>query len=544
MGSQNAPENRRGAHGAPTREPGGPSRSTPGSSRVQNAAGGRDAKALRRQGGEHERRGELDRAAQVYIQSLRIEPDHAETHAALGRVGAQIGRIDEALKHATRAVELEPGRSSYHANRAIILHRLGRFEDAFESADRAVECDATNGSALGLAAACLEKMHRLDDARARAERALQIEPDQFDTAVLLGRLLRRDGELEKARELLERTVKRDGSQSRLARAWHELGLVLDRLHESGPAFEAFTKAAEIQSASPLAREIDPQQATNLVRDYRMGLSRDMIERATSFDIDDDHASPFFLVGFPRSGTTMTEQILGAHPDIVTSGEALLIHRVRERLKQAMPGYESVSARLGEIEPGLIAELRAQYWCEAEQIVPGGIDGRWFLDKLPLNCIDLGLINIIFPGTRVIMLHRDPRDACLSCYMQLFGLNAALINFLSWTRTGAFYAEVMDLWLFLREIVTLPILEIRYEDIVDDLEASGRKVLAHLGLPWNERLLSFQERARAREINTPSYEAVTKTVNRSAVARWKRYKDRISEIEPNLRRFIDAFGYGD
>ena len=171
-----------------------------------------------------------------------------------------------------------------------------------------------------------------------------------------------------------------------------------------------------------------------------------------------------------------------------------------------------------------------------------LEDRLLLDKLPLNLVETGLINVLFPDAKIIVALRDPRDVCLSCFMQGFDLNIGMVNFLWWERTVELYANVMDLWLHVREMLTLPFIEVRYEDTVRDLEGQARRMLDFLGLEWDDRVIRFYEAARKKAILTPSFAAVTKPVHTGAIGRWRNYAGPVERVAGTLQPYIKAFGY--
>jgi hypothetical protein len=157
-------------------------------------------------------------------------------------------------------------------------------------------------------------------------------------------------------------------------------------------------------------------------------------------------------------------------------------------------------------------------------------------------VKTGAIPWIFPGSRVIAAIRDPRDACLSCFMQRFALNEAMIHFLTLESTATFYAQVMGLWLESRSKLSVPWIEYRYEDLVADFEGTAGRVLDFMGLSWDDEVTRYAKTARKREIRTPSHEAVTREINDRAVSRWRNYADQLAPILPVLEPFVREFGY--
>jgi hypothetical protein len=149
---------------------------------------------------------------------------------------------------------------------------------------------------------------------------------------------------------------------------------------------------------------------------------------------------------------------------------------------------------------------------------------------------------IFPEGRVIAAIRDPRDACISCYMQRFALNPAMVNFLSLDSTVRFYAQVMGFWLEIRDRLAVPWIEYRYEDLVADFHGTTNRVLDFIGLARDESITRYAEVAKTREIRTPSHRTVTRELSDRAVGRWRNYTVQLAPYQEALAPFVQAFGY--
>ncbi|RMF84793.1 MAG: sulfotransferase, partial [Nitrospirae bacterium] len=256
--------------------------------------------------------------------------------------------------------------------------------------------------------------------------------------------------------------------------------------------------------------------------------------------EDGVASPAFLVGFPRSGTTLTGQILASHPQVAVTGQQPLLGRLIGELPNLLGRRLESGWDLCDLGAEELTRVRRRYWAlVAEMVGPVEAD-RLLVDKLPLNVIDLGFAYRFFPRAKVVVLLRDPRDACLSCFMQPFHLNQANVNFLDLERTARLYAAVMELWFHYREALGNPYLELRYEELVADPEGRARELLAFLGLPWDEAVLRFHE--LGREVRTPSYAAVASPIYREAVGRWRHYREQLAPVAGILQPFVEAFGY--
>jgi tetratricopeptide (TPR) repeat protein len=467
----------------------------------------------------------------------------------LGEVLGQLGRPDDGVAFVRRAIAAGDRRPAAHALLAELLLAARQPDAAIESARAALALalDPARTRPLRVIAAAHELSHRLDDALEAAERAVRSDPANLLSVAMLARVRRRRGDLEAARALLAPFAARGGdvppqAADGAAQLQYELGAVLERLADAHGAYAAFRRAGAIQLAGAAGRRIDRTEAPRAVARFRAAVTRELVRRFRAEDLADGGPPPAFLVGFPRSGTTLTEQIMGAHPGVATAGERLIVPAVLEELKH-IAGSGDAARDLAQVDLAGARRLRARYRAAAEELAEEPARGRILVDKLPLNIVYLGLINVIFPEARVIVALRDPRDVCLSCFMQYFELNEAMIHFCSMPAAARFYADVMGLWLHQRSFLTLRFAEIRYEDTVGDLEGQARRILDVLGVPWDDAVLSFQESARERFISTPSYAAVSEKVHTRAVARWKRYEDVIEpEVFTTLAPFVTAFGY--
>jgi tetratricopeptide (TPR) repeat protein len=490
---------------------------------------------------DHAQAGRLEQAQRLYQQVLAARPANVAALYGLAEISGRIGRTEEAIRLLRRAIDIDEREPDLHALLSFLLLREGDPDEAERAARRAIKLDANHETAHRMLADCYHRLRRYDDAIAEVRKALAADPTSVSAEVFLAALLRDKGEPAEARRVLENVLQKDMQQDLLHRALTELGFVLDKLGEYEGAFALFEQAGEENGKTPEARRIDRDLSMKLVGDYKAVATKELLSKWTRQDFDDDLPRPSFLVGFPRSGTTLTEQVLAAHPDVETADEKELIRAVKSQMT-AWFSEGNAPVLLPQLDRDDVARLRAEYWKQAGSVMNMDLSDTVFVDKLPLNLVDLPLINVMFPEARVIVALRDPRDVCLSCFMQRFRLNPAMINFLWWERTAEYYAAVMDLWLHLRELVTLEHLEVRYEDTVEDFERQARRLIDFLGVPWDEGVLAFHEKARDRFISTPSFTAVSGRVHRGALARWRHYPAAVERVSGTLARFVTAFGY--
>lgn len=501
--------------------------------------------ALLQQGRQLFESGRIGQARQIFENILRTSPQNIRAAIGAGRCAAMLGRIEEGIAHAREAVALDGESEAAVLLLADLLQQGLHGVESLVMARRALELNPSLTSARSIAAGTLEQMQEFDAALEIINAGLERQPSDpgllVSAANLDVRLKDYDGALVRLRPLASRSDLRPALR---ASALNIMGKSLDRLENYDEAFQAFVEAGQVATQTHAFHSADTQAKFRQITAYRQGFTAETVGRFNADDFRNTHAAPGLLVGFPRSGTTLTEQILAAHPHIETSGERPFFGAVGAAMAKLSPTVKDVNETIRRLNRTDATKLRQIYWRDVEeQMGKGASEASTFIDKLPLNIIGLGIINVIFPESRVLIALRDPRDVCLSCFFQNFTLNNSMVQFTSLDGTARFYEAVMGLYLYYRDTLTLEMLEVRYEDTVNDLEKQARRFLAHVGADWSEEVLTFYEKARGRFIGTPSAAAVTEKINSSAVERYKNYEKYLEPILPILEPFIDEFGYG-
>jgi hypothetical protein len=236
-------------------------------------------------------------------------------------------------------------------------------------------------------------------------------------------------------------------------------------------------------------------------------------------------------------------VLDAHPGIVSAEETHILHdEAYLPLSRGFPETASVLQVLDAAPPSQLRQSRENYFLFTERFLRHPIEERWLIDKNPaLNVLIPAAIRI-FPEAKFLIALRDPRDVCLSCFMQYLPLNPVASAYLSLESTVQQYASVVGLWRALLPRLKNPWLEVRYEEMVMDLEGVARKTLQFLGVPWDETVLQFHEHARHKPVRSPTYADVTKPVYRGAVGRWRNYEKHLEPYLDTLHPFLAALGY--
>ena len=481
------------------------------------------------------RMGRGEEALSCLDRALAIRPQGPIMRMHRGLVRCAFGQMQEGLDDLREAVRLKPDLAEAQEALTATLANLGRHGEAIEACRAALERMPGQVGIRARLADLLEQKSRLDEAAREAEAVLRIRPGDGRAQFILARVEARRGELASARDRLQALLAQRLPPQQVSAIAGALARVQERLGEFDAAFEAAEQAnrATLEMVPPPLREDD--RFLRRIEACREVCTAERLAEWGGEAPDDGIEAPLFLVGFPRSGTTLTEQILTASGQVYPSDEQPILPRLIEELGN----YPDCLAGLTAED---VVRLRRRYFEIAESLCgPLPADQR-FLDKLPLNIVDLGLIVRLFPEAKVLVLLRDPRDACLSCVFNQFVPNEAMIHFTSVERTGRLYAAVMGLWLHYREILPLAFRELRYEDLVEDFEGQARALLDFFGLTWTPSVLRFHEQVGERDVRTPSYAAISNPVSNKAVGRWRNYRNQLQPLMQYVDPFVEEFGY--
>ncbi|NQU55873.1 MAG: tetratricopeptide repeat protein [Rhodospirillales bacterium] len=484
--------------------------------------------------------GKLDEAVASYRQAIAIDPDFAEAHNNLGNALKEQGLLDDALACYRHALSINSDDAEAHYNIGFALQEQGQFEAAMTSYRKVLEINPDFALAHYNLSNLYEKTFQLDEADYHIRQALKSYPDHPGANVSLAVLMRRRGDTGAAIERLEALTSKKLADRDACRVHFELGKLYDLELDSARAFTHFTLANAAQARDVGHKAgIQAQGYRQFIEKVAHTLNAEFVDSLPSVKPAPTDQTPVFLVGFPRSGTTLLDQILDTHPRIQVMEENPAMDAVRASIEAMSGGYPRALAGLKEAD---ILDLRAIYRDNVEhflQRLPGAI----LIDKLPLNITNIPLIVQLFPDARFILALRHPLDVILSNFMQFFQLNDATSNFLTIGDAATIYRLIMNFWRQCAGALGLNFHTIKYEDLVADMEGESRSLIKFLGIQWDENVLDYRTHARQRGvINTPSYAQVTEPIYQRAKYRWMRYNKQLGPIINDVQPLAEVFGY--
>jgi tetratricopeptide (TPR) repeat protein len=485
---------------------------------------------------EHE--GKFEESLRLLERAVAIAPGDVGARNALALCLQRLDRPTEALYHVDELLKKNPELGFAHANKGNALISLGWLGRAKESHLRALELEPGNLAATTALASIATHRGEHDEARRWAEQALILAPGFPDAVLSLAAAELAGGAMPRAETLLHQLIldSRAGASDK-ARASGLLGDVLDALGRYAEAFDAYSACNEAlrQIHRRFASGTGMLAYTRALSAAIENMDSQSWTRSPASEADSgDLLGHVFLLGFPRSGTTLLEVVLDGHPQVASIEEHELLTEAVLKFMREPLNFEPL-ARAPESE---LRMLRAAYW---DGVRKAGVDvsGKLFVDKYPLNTLKLPLIARLFPRAKVLFASRDPRDVVLSCFRRRFKMNPAMYELLTLPGAAAFYAAVMRFADQVRTVLGLDWREVRYETLVADFAQETRAICEFLGLEWQAGMGDFAARVQGREHATPSTAQLARGLDRSGIDHWRNYSAQLQPIlavlEPWVRR---------
>ena len=475
--------------------------------------------------------GKLDEAVACYRRALELKPDYADASSNLGNALKDQGKLDEAVACYRRALVLKPDYAEIHSNLGNALKDQGNLDEALSCCRQALALKPEYAGAYGNLGCVLEEMGDLQGAEDSFRAALRHDSRFAFAHYKLAELLR--GKLPEKDLAVQRRLLEQGSASGEQRELTDaqrlllhfgLAYVLDAQGEYAEAAEHLTRGNVMQLARwrKYGQEYDAKEHELLVTRMIGVCTPDFFERVRGFGLESE--IPVFVVGLPRSGTTLIEQILASHCQVFGAGEI----KLAEETMAAFGGQgENSIEGLRQLDRETARRLASRHLERLRAFSPAVLR---IVDKMPDNYLFLGLLASLFPRAKLIHCRRDLRDVAVSCWMTHF-------QELRWTNDQQHivsrfheYQRLMEHW---RAVLPLPLLEVDYEETVADLEGVARKLVAWCGLEWEPKCLEFYQ--AKRPVRTASAVQVRQPVFRTSVGRWKHYEQALGPLFARLER---------
>jgi tetratricopeptide (TPR) repeat protein len=486
---------------------------------------------------DHEEAGRLDAALADLVRAHALAPQDFSILNALGLCLARMGRAEEALGRFEAALAIRPDFAPAWFNKAAALEQTGEVAAAAEAYARSAELEPRNAQAFANLAWLAAR--RGDDVATRdaADRALALHPANATAALALASVELADPAAaeRRLRGLLNRSDL--GAYDR-AIALGLLGDALDALDRPPEAFAAYAEGNDLLRAEAGPRFDGAASVADVLR--WIVPWTETIQPAAAGNAqpaDEMVLSPVFLLGFPRTGTTLAESALAAHPGVVSLEE----RNTLEAGVRAFMGDAVSLANLWRASDADLAPYREDYWRCVRNF---GVDptGKVFIDKNPFNTLKIPLIHRLFPRARYVFAVRDPRDVVLSCYRRRFNLNPSTFELLDLKRTAAFYDGAMRMAENLRGALGLAWRPLIYERLVADFEGEMRALCDFIGVDWRPELAQFADRARRGGVASASAGQIARGLYADGAGQWRRYRTQLEPVLDVLAPWVARFGY--
>ncbi len=508
-------------------------------------------------GNARQAQGRLEEAIAAYRRVLALKPEEAEAHRALGNALHESGQLDEAVDAYRQAIALSPGHADAHHSLGIVLQEQGKMREAMDRHRKAIELDPHFAEAHNNLGTVLQDHGDLETAISFHRRAVALKPDYAQAHYSLGCALRSQGRLQEAIAAYRQTIEVEPryttahlslalsqkydtvghhdvvrmqelmndpilSEHDVANLHFALGKIHDDCELYEEAFAHYRRANQIKGK---ASRFDPEKLINFIDRVIHTFDVELVIQRSSYGSDSE--LPVFILGMPRSGTTLVEQIVSSHPQVHGAGELTRIREIVENMVRwfgGRQGYPECAVHLDSSSTKILSQDYADY-------IHQFVDNQTLriTDKRPFNFLYLGIIAILFPESRVVHCLRDPLDTCLSGYFQYYeGWNDCAYDL---SHIGLFYRQYERLMAHWRDVLSLNMHTIQYEKLIEEPEKEAKKLVDFLGLPWDSRCLSFNENKRA--VKNLSAWQVRQPVYRTSIQRWRHYEKHLGPLKAAL-----------
>ncbi len=513
----------------------------------------------------------LEKSLELLEKAAIINPNLEKIFNNLGLIYLNLGNTDEALKNTKKAIQLNPESSIAYNHLGLIYSNKGSIKDAVESFRQSLKFNPNNTQVYYNLGNLFKRINDIQNSEKFFNKTIELNPKHLPAYNNLLELYDISNQNEKFKDVLKKSETNFGKNSTIelfrAKLFYKLKKYKDvvktlenikfdqqenfkensRLELIAKSHDQLSNFKEayyfFEKNNNLSKKIDNNNAKKEVfietinkrTKYfaKVKFSEWQIEKN-----EDDLKDPIFLIGFPRSGTTLLDTILRSHPLVDVLEEKPIIDKYIEKLENKIDSRFDI---LKFANSSLKKEMRKFYFDQRNKYLND--NNKIIIDKMPLNIIYVGEIIRYFPNAKFILAIRHPNDCILSCFMQNFLLNHAMANFLNLKDSAKLYDSVMKLWEIYKSKFSIDFHTIKYEDLISNFEGSISDLLKFLDLSWSDKVSEFYKTSQKRGmIATPSYNQVNQPLYSKSIGRWKNYEKELMEGKKYLQSWIIKYGY--
>ena len=481
-----------------------------------------------------------EEAIVAYNNAISMKPNYSEAYCNLGNAYKEIGKLNEAIDFYRNAISINPKYAQVYNNLGKVFQEQDKLELAMDAYKKATSLKLEYSEAWTNGAEALEKWNKLDeldDWLKQAHKNFKIVPS--DISYFQSKFLWRIKKRKEALKLISTINLKTVSENRKQGFLNLKAKCFESSQNFSKAYDCFLEMNLLAKKSNTYLNSNSDKFFANTKNQLEQLKLKLTSRATDSEDNGETISPIFLVGFPRSGTTLMDTILRSHSKIEVLEEKPTVVAAKAAIRKN--GYNEIHNKVFSID--IISEARSSYIKEFRKHIKSSDTNSVYIDKLPLNLIEVPLINQLFPSAKFILALRHPFDTILSCWMQDFEINAAMANMVDLDRIVDLYCIAMETFKICRSEYNLNVHTIRYEDLLEDLKGESSALLTFLDLTWETKMEDYRATALKRgRINTPSYSQVSQPIYKEAKYRWVNYKEYLDKYSDQIEPWIQEFGY--
>ena len=481
-------------------------------------------------------KGNISEAAKYYQYFINHGFKDHRAFSNYGIILKNIGKLKEAELSIRKAIQIKPDFADAYSNLGTVLNDLGKLQEADLSTRKAIEIKPDYPHAYFNLFRQYEQINNLEKLKESLKEFNKIDSIENELLLFRSRLSFRNKKHQIAKELIDNISSEwieKSNRSQNIIFWNYKAFIEDKIGNYDIAYSCFEKSQK----NPSYHRFSKDSFLDYINSYKNSIINKEIRLNTFNDGIEDY-NLAFLIGFPRSGTTLLDTILRSHKDIEVIEEKPLISTIEKLVQEK---FNIKIDNLFNMSEDNVIMLRQKYFELLRKYKTKNVN--LFIDKLPLHTVSLPLINLIFPSAKIIFTHRHPYDTVLSCFQQSFAPNSAMANLVSLKSSSIMYDQVMNAWDIYKNNLPLVFITSKYENLIEDFEGRILKILDFLGVGWDENVKNYRKTALERgKINTPSSSQVVQPLYKSSIEKWKNYEKYFEDCHQYLEKWISYFDY--